>query len=182
MYGHVFRLIRRQTGRYSPAKWPRSPAGTGALARATSEVLAGDGETKMLFTAVALRTQLACLYVLMLGSGCVTSSSTDGAGGSAQSTGGSAPSACHEERTAFVDALLAGSVCERDDDCTFYQAPCLGVESGNCAGLFYLNDSTVEAIDNLKAGYESCWGQGCGAGGVCGLGPRVPKCVDKKCQ
>lgn len=136
----------------------------------------------MVFTAVGLRTHLACIYLSMLGSACGTSGSTDGAGGTSQNTGGSPPSECHDQRTAFVDALLAESACEKDDDCTFYQAPCLGVESGNCAGLFYLNASTVPAIDNLRADYESCWGQACGGGGVCGLGPSVPQCVDKKCQ
>lgn len=136
----------------------------------------------MVFTAAAMRTTLAWLCLVVLGSGCGTSASPDGAGGSSQSTGGSPPSMCPEERKAFVDALLAGSDCEKDDDCAFYQAPCLGAESGNCAGLFYLSGSALEAIDELRADYESCWGQACGGGGVCGLGPRAPRCVEKKCQ
>lgn len=93
----------------------------------------------MVFSAVAMRTPLACLCILALSSGCAESGSADRPGGAGSNTGGSPPSECHEERTAFVDALLAESVCEKDDDCTFYQAPCLGVESGNCAGFFYLN-------------------------------------------
>lgn len=135
----------------------------------------------MVFTALALRTR-SCLYLLVLSGACGTSGSTDGAGGASPNTGGASPSECLEERTAFVNALLAESVCEKDDDCTFYQAPCLGMESGNCAGIFYLNDSDVEAINNLRTDYEGCWGQACDGAGVCGLGPRVPQCIDKKCQ
>ena len=136
----------------------------------------------MVFKAASLSAGLFGLYLLTLGIACSTSNSSDATGGASQNAGGAPTSGCHAERALFVDALQAESACESDDECGFYQAPCLGVESGNCAGIFYVNASSVDAIDVLRSDYESCRGDACGGGGVCGLGPRLPKCIDQKCQ
>ncbi len=136
----------------------------------------------MIFNALSMRADLIRLSLLAMVSSCSASEApnTASTGGSSQS--GGAAAGCEDKRTAFTDALSEESSCETDDDCGFYQAPCVAVESRNCAGIFYINASAREAIDTLKKDYESCLSRSCDAGGVCGLGPHAPKCVDQKCQ
>jgi hypothetical protein len=101
-----------------------------------------------------------------------------GAGGA--STGGE--SSCHGERAALVQLLQTATSCASDSDCSYYVEPCLQTESGNCAGIFYVTASSVEAIDSQKADFEICLGHACGAGGTCALGPTPPTCISGKCR
>lgn len=113
--------------------------------------------------------------------GCEGNDDTPGmsTGGGGSSAGASA---CGESRAALVHALEGPASCEQDEECTAYSAPCLREESGNCAGIFYTNASSLDAVDARQAEYEECVGHACGGGGVCGLGPHNPTCVDGACR
>jgi hypothetical protein len=116
-----------------------------------------------------------------------TSGSTGGAGGEIGTNdagvgGSTGEQSCAESRSALLTKIQQSTACVAATDCMEYDAPCLQQESGNCAGIFYIAKSQKDPIDSLESAYSTCAGNGCGAGGSCGLGGLPPACVQGTCS
>ena len=130
---------------------------------------------------------LLCLACSGSGSGADSAAGGGPTGGGATDAGaggttGRSEAGCEAQRSAFAQALRLPAACEKDADCVHYQAICMQLASGNCAGIYYTSRAALETIEATKAEYEQCAGRQCNAGGVCGGGPRVPKCLDGTCN
>ena len=125
-----------------------------------------------------------CRLLVLSVVACLACDGNDDAPGMATGGGGSnaGASAGEESRSALADMVKQTANCKKDSECAVYNAPCLQQESGNCAGIFYTNVSSVDAIDARRSEYEACLGHACGAGGGCALGPHIPTCVDGVCR